>query len=282
MRFPPAASWACLASLLAICSVTNGIAEEPEAGFVPSEGFQTWVTELVREQLPEKYEKSKNWGNTKRVVAGLDVEADGLKIETRRRYKEVNDGTWTRYRVTPIDPDKHFAVRVESLEQLTGNKVRLKLAAISKVKLFGRMSQWERGVQLVSLSAEADAKVLVKGTVEIAMKLDPTKFPPDVSLVPTVTAADAQIAEFELQRVGQLNGPLVKSLSDETRDMLAAELADRRPKLVSSLNKQLAKKQDSLKFSLSDLLKSEWGKYAPAELTGGAADRKDPPAATKR
>jgi hypothetical protein len=286
MRFPPAASWACLAALLAICCATSSFGQDskasPETGFVPSEGFQTWVTELVREQLPEKYEKSKNWGNTKRVVAGLDVEADGLKIETRRRYKEVNDGTWTRYKVTPIDPEKHFAVRVENFEQLAGNKVRLQLAAISKVKLFGRMSQWERGVQLISLSAEADAKVLMRGTVEIAMKLDPTKFPPDVSLVPTVTAADAQIAEFELHRVGQFDGPLVKSLSDDTREFLAAELADRRPKLVSSLNKQLAKKQDKLKFSLSDLMKSEWGRYAPAELTGGAAGRKDIPTETKR
>lgn len=282
MRFPPAASWACLASLVILGCVARTHAEEPETGFTPSDEFQAWVTDLVREQLPAEYEKSKNWGHTKRVVVGLDIEPDGLKIETRRRYKEVNDGTWTRYKVTPIEPEKHFAVRVEHIEQLTGNKVRVQLSAVSKVKLFGRMSQWERGVQLVSLSAEADAKVRVQGTVEIALQLDPTKFPPDVSLVPTVTAADAQIAEFKLQRVGKLDGPLVKSLSDETRDVLAAEIAERRPKLVESMNKQLAKKQDKLKFSLSDLLKSEWGKYAPAELTGGAADRKEPPPATKR
>ena len=282
MRFPPAASWACLASLLILCCVASTPAAEPETGFTPSDDFQAWVTELVREQLPAEYEKSKNWGHTRRVVAGVDFKADGLKIETHRRWKEVNDGTWTRYKVTPLEPEKHFAVRVEHIEQLTGNKVRVQLSAVSKVKLYGRMSQWERGVQLVSLSAEADAKVLVQGTVEIALKLDPTKLPPDVFLVPTVTAADAQIAEFELHRVGKLEGPLIKSLSDDARDVLAAELAERRPKLVESMNKQLAKKQDKLKFSLSDLLKSEWGKYAPPELTGGAADRKNPPPATKR
>lgn len=250
--------------------------EQPaEQGFTPSEEFQTWVTDLVREQLPAEYEKKKNWGHTKRVFAGWDFEPDGLKLETRRRWKEVNDGTWTSYRVTPVKPEKHFAVRIEQIEQLSGNKVRVKVAAVAKVKLFGRMSQWERGVQLLSLSAEAEAKVLVQATVEIALQLDPTKFPPDVALVPTVTSADAKISEFTLHRVGKLNGPLVESLSDETRDVLEREIAERRPKLVSSLNKQLAKKQDKLKFSLSDLLKSEWGKFAPPELTGGTVERKE-------
>ena len=277
MRFQRTASWALLIALVAV-SVAAG---EPDQGFTPSESFQTWVTDLVREQLPEQYEKSKNWGHTKKVFAGWHFEQDGLRLETRRRWKDVNDGTWTRYRVTPLEPDKHFSVRVEKIEPITGNKVRVQLAGVSKVHLLGRLAQWESGVQLISLSAEADAQIHVQGTVEIAMQLDPTKFPPDVSLVPTVTAADAQIAKFELQRVSKFDGPLVKSLSDETREMLTAELAERRPKLVSSLNKQLAKKQDKLKFSLSELLKSEWGKYAPAELTG-AADRKEPPPATKR
>lgn len=273
MRFRQTASWA----LLSLAITTSAAADEPDPGFTPSESFQTWVTDLVREQLPEQYEKSKNWGHTKKVFAGWKFEQDGLRLETRRRWKDANDGTWTRYRVTPIDPDKHFAVRVEKIEPIAGNKVRVQLAAVSKVHLLGRLAQWESGVQLVSLSAEADAEILLQGTVEIALQLDATKLPPDVALVPTVTAADAQIKSFELQRVGKFDGPLVKSLSDETRDVLAAEIAERRPKLVSSLNKQIAKQQDKLKFSLSDLLKSEWGKYAPAELTGGAADRTEPP-----
>lgn len=277
MRFHFPASWAFV--LLAAIPAT---AVEPETGFTPSESFQLWITDLVRDQLPEQYEKKKNWGNTKRVFAGWEVEADGLKVETRRRWKEVNDGTWTSYRVTPIDPDKHFAVRVERIEQLTGNKVRLQLAVISKVKLFGRLSQWERGVQLLSLSADADAKMQLTATVEVACQLNPTKFPPDVALVPVVTAADAKIAEFELQRVSKLDGGLIHSLSDDTREVLEQEIAERRPKLVSSLNKQIAMKQDKLNFSLSDLLKSEWGKFAPPELTGGTAEKKNGEAVKKK
>src|SRR5262249_39289611 len=154
-------------------------AQDDSAGFTPSESFQTWVTEIVRDQLPEKYEKSKNWGHTKRVMGGLKVEVDGAKIESRRKWIDVNDGTWTRYRVTPLNPEKHLAVRVEKIEPLEGNKVRLNLSAAAKIRVFGRLSQWERGVQLVSLSAEADALVRVQGTIDVALKLDPTKLPPD-------------------------------------------------------------------------------------------------------
>src|SRR5687768_14596157 len=98
MRFQRIASWVILVMLLALPAA----AEDPEQGFTPSQSFQTWVTDLVREQLPEHYEKSKNWSHTKRVFAGWKLEQDGLRLETRRRWKEVNDGTWTRYRVTPL------------------------------------------------------------------------------------------------------------------------------------------------------------------------------------
>jgi len=195
------------------------------------------------------------------------VEREGVKIETRRKWVDVNDGTWTRYRVTPLNPDKHLEVRVEKIEPLDGNKVRLELSASAKLRVFGRLSQWERGVQLVSLSAEADTVVRVQGTVEVALKLDPTKLPPDVYLEPTVTKADVKIADFDLRRVGQLDGPLIRSLSDDARDVIEAELKERRPKLVASLNKKLAKKQDKLKFSLSELLTSEWGKFVPTGLS---------------
>jgi hypothetical protein len=256
-----------LACLLApTLAPTIGLAQDDSAGFTPSEGFQTWVTEIVRDQLPEKYEKSKNWGQQKRVFGGWDVEADGFKIETRRKWTDVNDGTWTRYRVTPINPQKYLAVRVEKIEPIEGNKVRLDLSAVTKVRVFGRLSQWERGLQLASLSAEADALVKASGTVEVALKLDPTKLPPDVTLVPTVTQANVKLVDFEFRRLGKFDGPLVHSLSDDAQEILEAELRERRPKLVESLNKNLAKKQDKLKFSLSELLKSEWGKFAPADL----------------
>ena len=92
MRFQRIASWAVLTFVV----LTPVAAEETDPGFTPSESFQTWVTDLVREQLPEHYEKSKNWGHTKKVFAGWKFEQDGLRIETRRRWKDVNDGTWTQ------------------------------------------------------------------------------------------------------------------------------------------------------------------------------------------
>ena len=267
MRFPQTASWA----FLLLASLPAVAADQPAAGFTPSESFQAWITDLVRDQLPEDYEKSKNWGHTKRVFGGWDLERDGLKVETRRKWINVNDGTWTRYKITPLNPDKHLEVRVEKIEPLEGNKVRLDLSASAKLRVFGRLSQWERGVQLVSLSAEADTVVRVQGIVEVALKLDPTKLPPDVYLEPKVITADITISQFDLRRVGQLDGPLVRSLSDETRDVVEAELKERRKKLVESLNKKLAKKQDKLKFSFSELVKSEWGKFVPAGLPGNSS-----------
>jgi hypothetical protein len=49
---------------------------------------------IVRENLPADFESRDNWGHTTDVWAGVDIRREGLQIKTKRRKKQVNDGTW--------------------------------------------------------------------------------------------------------------------------------------------------------------------------------------------
>ena len=229
--------------------------------FTPSDEFQQLLTRLAREQLPDKYEKSKNWGKTTRVFAGWKVEQEGLKVETHRRYKEVNDGAWQKYSIHLLNPDKKFEVRVENLRQQE-NRPICDVTVVAAVRVSGRHAQWENGVQLVSIGAEADAKLRLRAELAIGMKLDPSKFPPDVYFEPRVTKADLDILEFKIRRISHFGGPVVKSLSSSVREVLEDKIADDRPKLVQKLNKSLAKQDSKLRFSAADWL---------AKLVGGKA-----------
>lgn len=237
-----------------------------EAAFTPSDEGQAWITLIVREALPAEYEKSKNWGHTKKVLAGWKLEQDGLRIETRRRFKQANDGTWQKYSVRLVDPDESFQIRVENITQLPDGKIRFELLADARLAVFGRQSQWESGVQLYSFSVEADARVRMQAHVEVSLKLDPTRLPPDVYVQPVVTAADLQIPDFRLRKVSHLHGPLVRSLSHSVREVLEDKLADDRTKIVAALNKQIAKNEAKLKFSAQELLQSKWGSLASKSL----------------
>ena len=231
-------------------------AEEAAPSFTPSEEFQQFITSIVRDTLPAKYEKTKNWGNTKRAFDGWKVEQDGLKIETRRRWKDANDGAWQKYSVRLIDPDEKLQIRIENMQEQPGGKVSFDLSADARLAVFGRQSQWESGVQLYSLSVEATARVRLEAHVEVGMRLDAAKFPPDVYLQPVVTSADLEIPDFRLTKVSHLEGPLVRSLSHRVREVLEEKVADDRKQLLASLNRQIAKNQHKLKFSPQDLLHS--------------------------
>ena len=246
--------------------------DEPSDSFTPPEEFQELVTAIVREHLPDKFEKTKNWGNTKRVWAGVKFEREGLRLETRRRYREVNDGPWQKYRIDLLEPEKHFHVELRRIRQVE-NRVLCDVIVEARLHAFGRHSQWERGVQLFSISADAAARVRLKAALEVTTRIDAREVPPVLLLAPRVTSADLAILEFRLERVSDLSGPLVKSLSSTVREVLEDKLAEKRDKLVEKMNKSLVKRQEKFRFSAADVLKSPWqdllsGKL-PAEHDGG-------------
>ncbi|MCE9525114.1 MAG: hypothetical protein K8R36_03560 [Planctomycetales bacterium] len=221
--------------------------------FTPSPEFQTLITRLAREQLPDKYEKTKNWGKTSRVFDGWKLERDGLRLETRRRFKQANDGAWQKYTIELLDPDQNFELRVTNLRQQE-SQVVCDVAVIASARVHGRHTQWENGVQLLSIGAVADARLQLRAQLAMSMKLDPTKFPPDISLEPRVTQADLDILDFKIQRISHFGGPVVKSLSSSVREVLEDKIAESRPQLVARLNKSLAKQDAKLRFSAVDFL----------------------------
>jgi hypothetical protein len=239
-------------------AATAPVAEAPDA-FTPSPEFQEWITRLVREHLPDKYEKKKNWGHQVKTLGGVSVQLKDGQLRTHRKYKQANDGTWQMYRVQLKDPEEKLEIRIARLEQLAEGKVGMDVSAVASLEVFVRQALWEHGVQIFSLSAEADARVRLSAHCEIATRLDPTRFPPDVYLDPEVKSAKFDIPDFRLRRIGRAEGPLVRSLSHSAREALEEKLRDDNAKLVASLNKQIAKQENKLKLSLADIMSSKLG-----------------------
>ena len=228
---------------------------------VVEESLQQYLTKLVLEEAPREYENTKKWGGTKRVMSGLDWELDGLKVETRRQWKDVNHGAWSRYKLKLVDPEKSFDVRLENLRDLGNAVAAFDLVCVAKLDCSGRVSEWRRGVQLVSLGGEADAKVRLVTHLEVAMKLDARTFPPDIVAEPKVTSAELTLQEFELRRLGHADGPAVHQLGELVEEGLQDYLAEQREKLVEKMNKQLEKKRGKLRLPLSKLTTSSWGEW---------------------
>jgi hypothetical protein len=240
---------------------------EPQPTLAVSEDLQVWLTQFVLQNIPHEFEDKRQWGKTGYVWDGLKISNDGLQIKTKRRKKQVNDGTWKMYRVELLNPHEEFHVRLENLHDAGRQRAGFDIVVSARVHAFGRMTKYVKGVQLASLSANADASLELRMNCRLGLRLDPSKLLPDVILAPEVTDADLRLTRFHLQDVSDLGGSLARELGHGVRNVLEDKIREERRRLPEKINRQLAKNQDKLRISFSDLARSEWSeltKFLPS------------------
>lgn len=219
------------------------------------------VHKIVLDAIPHEYENTKKWGGTKRVWDGVKFETDGLRIKTKRRWKDARHGTWKRYNVWLINPEDEFDIQLDNVRQTDSGKVAFDLAIDAHIGAFGRLSEFRRDVQLISLSVDAEAVVRMKLGCEMSAEFGfDEDSSPQVSLKPAITEADLQLVDFELHRVSQLGGDIAEELGDGLHKLLQKEINERRGKIVEKANRAITKNEDDLQLSLKDVVASGWGK----------------------
>lgn len=214
--------------------------------------LSTWVRWLVLKNLPPSYEDNRKWGKHKEVFDGIQLRREGWKVETKRKKKLVKQGTWSRYYVEFMDPAKTLDIVIERMEYPKNDLIRIQTRIIAPLKLFGRVSQWQRDVQLISISANAMATVEMHVQCDVQVIVNPLKFPPDVEFRPVVTDASIQLREFDVERISQMHGPMADLLGKGIRETLDNKLEDYRDKLVLKMNQEIKKQQSKFVISVQD------------------------------
>lgn len=216
-----------------------------------------WLKRMVYENLPPVYEDDRKWDQQKEVWDGVKIWRENGRLETKRRTKMVNAGTWTKYRVAIVEPEQRVHVQFHRLEPLPTGPIAFGVTIDCDLDVFGRLSQWARDVQVISISANADAscRVVVEGTVEFQMNV--LKFPPDVAVKPHVDRAHVELTHYRVRRISQIGGDFAKVLGQGLRNIVDEKLADMNAKLVDKINKQLDKHSDRLRFSPQLWLKNK-------------------------
>ena len=218
------------------------------------QGLSDLVRLIALQNIPHDYRNEKEWGSTKEVWAGIDFKQDGLRLTTKRRKKTVNHGSWKRYEARLIDPDRELLLRIENVRAIPGRGANLDLIVDSHLAASGRWSEWRQGIQLFSFSADATARVRMRVACQIGIAFNFANSVPQLRLSPTVTDADLQLTDFRLHRISNFDGPVIHQLGHALQDVLQDELDDRRGKLVTRINSQIAKHQSVLQLSPGDLM----------------------------
>jgi len=208
------------------------------------EELSGWVRWVCLMNMPEDIEDTRRWGQQRQVIDGLDVKLDGLRVDTKRRWKMVNDGTWSRYKIEFVEPQKRLGVEIHRFDVEPGGKRFVTSATVvAPLKLSGRVNQFARDVQLFSVSAKADALVAMRVDCEVDVRLIPVAFPPDVEFRPKIKDASIELREFRVHEISQIHGEPAEWMGDRIREVLETKLEEYREKLVEKMNRSIEKQQ---------------------------------------
>lgn len=218
--------------------------------------LQSVFQQLLVGNIPHDYEDRDEWGKTKKVWDGVHIRLDGLQVRTKRKWKQVNQGTWKMHKISLVDPEEHLQIELRNLRRIQPGTWSFDLMLAARLNAYGRVSEWQRGIRLFSVSGDARVDVRLVMQCELKASLEPVGFPPDVVIEPRVTTAKLEMNDFRLRRISHADGPLVKQLGKSIRGVVEDELAKKDKKLVTKINRAIAKHQDELRLSLQDAL---WG-----------------------
>jgi hypothetical protein len=224
--------------------------------------LSSWIRWLVLRNLPPSFEDNRKWDRHKDVFDGIDFRRDGWKIEAKRKSKSVKHGLSSRYYIEFVNPAEKLEVQIVQIDFPKNAPIRVVTRVVAPLKLFGRVSEWARDIQLISISTNATATIELNVTCDIQVAVNPLKVPPDVEFKPVVLDATVALREFDVDRISQIHGSLADFLGKGIRQVLDRRLEDYRVKLVEKMNSEIAKQQGKLKLSIQDWVQTSIGQKA--------------------
>lgn len=216
-----------------------------------------WLKNIIQDNLPETYQDNRQWNKQREVFNGVHIKMDGLNLETHRNRKLVNAGTWTRYEISFVEPEKNLQIDFKRLDAIDSDTVAFEVVVVTPLDIYGQMAEWARDVKLISLSAHADAVVRLTLSGKVNFQLNMLKLPPDVSVRPVIDEAQVELLSYRVRRISKLDGDAAKVLGKGMRGVIDEKLEDVNKTLVAKINRQIEKRKDKMTFSAQDWVLSK-------------------------
>jgi len=227
--------------------------EGPTLGDAPtwSETFRA----VLLTAIPDKYEDRKHWGKATRVFDGFKVKQHGFDVNVSKRTKLVNHGSWYRYQVQLLDPQRNLQLAMDHFESRGPGKFSFELHMTAKMRCVARFEQWVLGVKGLNFPVVSDAVVQMDAQCELAVSTERREksFLPDVILAPSLQRVRLTLRDIDTHQVGEIRGDLAEELGNGSRSFIKELLHQQEPKVVKKANAAIAKKRDSLRVPVSKL-----------------------------
>lgn len=214
---------------------------------LPEEG-QQFIRSIALLLIPTEFDDEDGWGDEKRIQSGLNVGFEDGRLETSRRWKNVNHGTWLRGSGELVDPEKFFKINVTQLPDPQDGTKRYDIVVSARLNVTGQQQQWNLGVMLWSISADAMADLTFRTTVDTTAGIVATDKGSMLRFQPTVKTASVHLDHFRLNRVSHVKGTIARQYGEVVEELIELRIKKENKTLAAKINKAIAKKQDDLQI----------------------------------
>jgi hypothetical protein len=236
------------------CVACAGVAPEATAADATEQSLSDLVRRILLENLPTEIAGDNDWGQQREIRSGLMFERENGRLRVQNRTKEVNDGLWTNYRVTLIDPKQNLRVHIAGLRRVAPGRLAFQLFLSAKLDGEARYERWRRGVKMLNFKADARSTVEAELDCEVTFHLVPGAFLGDFVVEPRVIGVKLALADIDLERVSRIDGHAAEELGDRLRHALDKELRGRQDQVAAKLNEAARAHLERLRFSSERLL----------------------------
>lgn len=233
------------------------VADDAQSGSAPAaSGLPAWSTllrDLVDDTIPRDYEKRDGWGRETEIVTGVRVrEKNGLP-RISKRTKRVNHGVWKRYRIALVNPEEKLKFAVHDVRPAEGTALTFKVVVSARVRCTAQSEFWNFGVQTGSATVQADATVRAVARFLVTsrdLKPDDDGWFTDIEYTLDADRVRIELDDFDVRRVGKLDGDLADGLGNTAQALLAEVLHGQEQKVTHRIRRELAKRDARFQVTL--------------------------------
>lgn len=264
-------------------TVTAGISMTPEQA---RQSVQ-WLADQLLMYVPRRIDGDDDWGETKKVWAGVKVRRDGWELKTHRRWKELRHGRWVRYEIKlpPNSPASSLShsdeapgplqglgsvvhanvqpvsdtIQIHSVTPVTSEdgfrRWHVDASVYTPADFAVRVERWNLGTQWYSIEIVGDMRLRMRTELTMAMEADFSEVPPAMQLDVQIEKASLDVVRFEVDRISKLGGDVAEEIGDLAEKTIGKSwVRKENARLVRRLNEAIADNRDSLRWSMAGWL----------------------------
>ncbi len=214
------------------------------------------LASLAMRYVPPVYRGDKDWGDTKKIWAGVHTELDGLKLKTHRKFRDVNHGRWIQYEIQFPNVAAPDAARTEiqSVVKTEEGGWIIGSTTVAPMNFTARVESWNLGVKLYRVTVTGHLRVGLQLTSNLRFLADYSEVIPAIVVDPKIEGAKVTLESFEVDRVSRMGGDAAEAWGEMMQAIIVERFIEgQNDKIVSKLNQAIDKHRKDLKLSPTSL-----------------------------